>query len=65
MPKIQELFSANNIGLSSNKIDKNKPLVSAQINNFQDGVIIGFTNDHSVMDRAARPTQPTEATGSR
>ena len=36
--------------LSSNKIAKNKPLVSVQVNYFQDGMIIGFANDHSVMD---------------
>jgi hypothetical protein len=37
-------------GLSSNKIDKDRPLVSVQINYFRDGMIIGFSNDHSVMD---------------
>ena len=37
-------------GLSSNKVDRNKPLASVQINYFRDGMIIGFNNDHSVMD---------------
>ncbi len=36
--------------LSSNKIDKRKPLVSVQINYFRNGMLIGFANDHSVMD---------------
>jgi len=36
--------------LSSNKIDNDKPLVSIQINYFRNGMIIGFSNDHSVMD---------------
>lgn len=36
--------------LSSNKIDNDKPLVSVQINYFQNGMIIGFANDHSLMD---------------